>query len=91
MDSIIFIGVAIACLIFILICAIRRRPDLIVNFGLRASIGTLGIYLLDLVLRTKGYHVNVGINGVSVLTNGLLGLPGFILLYGLAVYYSFGK
>jgi hypothetical protein len=24
-----------------------------------------------------------------VLTNGLLGLPGFLLLYGLSLYYSF--
>lgn len=91
MDSIIFIGVIIACIVFIVTCVIRRRPDLIVDFGLRASIGTVGIYLLDMILKSKGYHVNVGVNGVSVLANGLLGLPGFLLLYGLAVYYSFGK
>lgn len=88
MQNIILIGIIIACLVFILVCVIKRRPDLIVSFGLRASIGTAGIYLLDLVLRTKGFDINVGINGVSVLTNGLLGLPGFILLYGLAFYYS---
>jgi inhibitor of the pro-sigma K processing machinery len=88
MENIILIGIIIACFVFILVCVIRRRPDLIVSFGLRASIGTAGIYLIDLVLRTKGVDINVGINGVSVLTNGLLGLPGFILLYGLAFYYS---
>jgi inhibitor of the pro-sigma K processing machinery len=91
MESYIFIGVIVACIIFIAVCIIRRRPDLIVDFGLRASIGTLGIYIFDLVLKSKGYEVSVGINGVSVLTNGLLGLPGFLLLYGLAVYYTFGK
>jgi inhibitor of the pro-sigma K processing machinery len=88
MENIILIGIIIACLVFILICVIKRKPSRIVDFGLRASIGTAGIYLLDLVLRMKGFEINVGINGVSVLTNGLLGLPGFILLYGLAFYYS---
>ena len=91
MENIIFIGIIIACVIFIAACVIRRRPDLIVDFALRACIGTAGIYLLDLILRSKGYHINVGINGATLLTNGLLGLPGFLLLYGLAIYYSFGK
>jgi inhibitor of the pro-sigma K processing machinery len=88
MENYILIGIIVACLIFIAVCVIRRRPDLIVDFGLRASIGTAGIYLLDLILRSKGFDINVGVNGVSVLTNGLLGLPGFLLLYGLAFYYS---
>jgi inhibitor of the pro-sigma K processing machinery len=91
MDNILFIGIIIGCIIFIGICILRRRPDLIVDFALRASIGTAGIYLLNLVLRSKGYDILVGINGMTVLANGLLGLPGFLLLYGLAIYYSFAK
>jgi inhibitor of the pro-sigma K processing machinery len=88
MENTILIGIIVACLIFIIVCIIRRRPDRIVDFGLRACFGTAGIYLLDLVFRMKGMDINVGVNGVSVLTNGLLGLPGFLLLYGLAFYYS---
>jgi inhibitor of the pro-sigma K processing machinery len=88
MENYILIGIIVACLVFILVCAIKRRPDLIVSFALRASLGIAGIYLLDLILRTKGVEINVGINAGSVLVNGLLGLPGFILLYGLAFYYS---
>ncbi|MDF2943154.1 MAG: putative rane protein [Herbinix sp.] len=91
MDNVLFIGIIIGCIIFIGICILRRRPDLIVDFALRASIGTAGIYLLNLVLRSKGYDILVGINGMTVLANGLLGLPGFLLLYGLAIYYSFAK
>lgn len=87
--NIVLIGIIIACIIFIVVCLIRRRPDLIVDFGLRASVGTAGIYLLDLILKSRGYNINVGVNGVTVMANGLLGLPGFILLYGLAIYYSF--
>lgn len=88
MENTILIGIIVACLIFIAVCIIKRRPDQIVDFGLRACFGTAGIYILDLVLRMKGMDINVGVNGVSVLTNGLLGLPGFLLLYGLAFYYS---
>jgi len=89
MDNILFIGIIIACVIFIVACIVRRRPDLIVNFALRACIGTVGIYLLDIILRSRGYGINVGINGITVLANGMLGLPGFLLLYGLAIYYSY--
>ena len=89
MENLILIGIIVACIIFIVVCIIRRRPDLIVDFGFRASIGTAGICLLDLALTSQGYHINVGVNGVSVLTNGFLGLPGFLLLFGLAIYYSY--
>lgn len=89
-DSRIFIGIIIVCVVFIAACIIRRRPDLIINFGLRACVGTVGIYVLDFILKSNGYHVNVGINAATILTNGFLGLPGLLVLYGLAVYYSFG-
>ncbi|MBE5966569.1 MAG: Pro-sigmaK processing inhibitor BofA [Lachnospiraceae bacterium] len=88
MESKIFVGIIIACVVFIVICVIRKRPDILIDFGLRACLGTAGIYLLDLLLSSRGYNINVGINAVSFAANGLLGLPGFLLLYGLAFYYS---
>ncbi|MDF2905086.1 MAG: putative rane protein [Herbinix sp.] len=89
MNSYIFIAIIIACVIFIGVCVIRRRPDLLIDFALRACFGMAGIYLLNLALSIQGYPISVGINGATVLTNGLLGLPGFLLLYGLSLYYSF--
>jgi inhibitor of the pro-sigma K processing machinery len=89
-NSIIFIIVIVICCIFIAVCIARKRPDLQVDFALRACFGTAGIYLLNLVLGIWGYSVNVGINGATILTNGLLGLPGFLLLYGLSLYYMYG-
>jgi len=88
MEKIIFGIIIVICVVFIGICVIRRRPDLLVNFALRAFVGTAGICLLDFVLGLGGYQISVGINAFSVLSNGLLGLPGFIMLYGLAFYYS---
>lgn len=88
MESIVFAAIIAICVVFIGVCIIKRRPDLIVNFVLRACVGTAGIYLLDLVLGLGGYKITVGVNAFTVLSNGLLGLPGFIMLYGLAFYYS---
>lgn len=88
MESIILALIIVACIVFIGICMVRKRPDLIVDFMLRACVGTAGIYLLDFVLGIGGYQITVGVNTVTILSNGLLGLPGFILLYGLAFYYS---
>lgn len=91
METYIFGAVIIACVIFILACIVRKRPDLVVDFGLRAALGTAGTYLLDFLLRSKGYEINVGINPATIITNGFLGLPGFIMLYGLSIYYTFSK
>jgi hypothetical protein len=88
-NNILLIGVIIVCSVMIAAIVIKRRPSLLVDFGLRACIGAAGIYLLDMFLRSKGYSINVGVNVPTILTNGLLGLPGFILLYGLAIFYSF--
>jgi inhibitor of the pro-sigma K processing machinery len=88
MNSTIFVIVIVVCSAFIIGCIIKQRPDLIVDFVLRACFATAGIYVLNLAMGIQGYSLNVGINGVTVLTSGLLGLPGFILLYGLSLYYS---
>ncbi len=89
LNSILFIVIIAACCIFIGACVIRRRPDLLVDFALRSCFGTAAIYLLNLALGLQGYSIDVAINGATVLTNGLLGLPGFLLLYGLSLYYSY--
>lgn len=88
MESIILGIIIVVCIAFIGVCIFKKRSDLIMDFFLRACVGTAGIYLLDFVLTLSGYQITVGINTFTVLSNGLLGLPGFILLYGLAFYYS---
>ena len=90
MESKIFIGIIVVCVIFIAISLIRNKPEMIVNAMLRTFIGTAGIYLLDFVLKSNGIQVHVGINAATVLTNSFLGLPGFVMLYGLAAYYTYG-
>lgn len=89
-ESIIFIVIIAICVASIVVCLIRKRPDLIVNFLLRSCIGVVGIYIFDTILKMKGIDISVGINAATVLTNGILGIPGFLMLYGLAMYYAFG-
>ncbi|NLL72786.1 MAG: Pro-sigmaK processing inhibitor BofA [Clostridiales bacterium] len=88
MESTILIIIIALCVVFIAISIIRHKPDQIVDFMLRACVGCAGIYLLDFLLGFGGYQISVGVNAVTILSNGLLGLPGFVLLYGLAFYYS---
>ncbi len=87
MNSTIFIIVIIISTVFIIGCVIKQRPDLILDFIVRACFTTAGIYVLNLVMGIQGYSLTVGINGITVLSGGLLGLPGFLLMYGLSFYY----
>lgn len=87
-ESLVLIGIIIICSIFIVVNVIKRNPKLIVNAGLRAVMGALGIYLVDSILRSQGHQMQVGINEATILTSGILGLPGFIMLYGLAFFYT---
>jgi inhibitor of the pro-sigma K processing machinery len=88
MEKTILTIIIIACLALIAACIVKKRVDLVFDFLLRACVGTAGIYLLDFILNISGFQIFVGVNTFTVLSNGLLGLPGFILLYGLAFYYS---
>ena len=89
MENKIMIGIIIICIVLIIFCVVKHRMDLVVNFVFRAILGTAGIYVLELVLKSMGYAINMGINSATVLVNGILGLPGFLLLYALAIYYIF--
>ena len=53
------------------------------KFLLRAVLGCLLIFCVNQVLSYQGISVSVGLNIVSLLTSGTLGLPGVFLLYGI--------
>ena len=46
----------------------------------------IAIFLINGYLQEKGLDACVGINELSALTSGFLGLPGVALLYGVRVY-----
>lgn len=86
-ESLIFIIIIVICVGLILYGLIKHRFDLFVNFGLRIVAGILGFYILNNVLGQFGMALDVGINGTTTLAVGLLGIPGFLLVYGIALYY----
>lgn len=89
MESQIFVVIIIICIALIAFGLIKHRFDLLVNFGLRIFSGLLGIYLLNSLLSNFHLALGVGTNGLTALVIGVLGLPGFLLVYGVAAFYYF--
>ena len=44
------------------------------------------IFFVNYFLDSRGIEASVGMNGVSFLTSGILGIPGVALLYGIVLY-----
>lgn len=61
--------------------------NLFLNFVLRVFAGFVGIYLVNIILMKCSLNISVGMNEVNALVLGLLGTPGFLLLYGISFYY----
>lgn len=74
------------CLIVLIIGALGRKVEWLVNFILRAVMGTIGIYCLNYLLASRQISVAVGINPLTILTSGILGFPGVAMLYGINFY-----
>lgn len=74
------------CLIVLAIGALGRKAEWLINFVLRAVMGTVGIYALNYLLAARQLQVAVGINPFTVLTSGILGFPGLAVLYGIGIY-----
>lgn len=53
----------------------------ILDFLLRMVVGTLAIIFVNSLLCKMGFSTVVGVNGISVLTCGILGFPGLVALY----------
>ncbi len=53
---------------------------------LRCLTGGVAMVTLNLLLDSQGIPTYVGVNGITLLTCGVLGVPGFLALYGLSLY-----
>lgn len=76
-------AILIVCMIVLGIGAMGRKVEWLINFILRAVMGTVGIYVLNYMLAAREMAVAVGINPFTVLTSGILGFPGVAVLYGI--------
>ena len=58
----------------------------VLNFLLRMVFGAIGIQLINALLLSQNISVFVGLNVLTLLTVGSLGISGLGLLYGIAVF-----
>ena len=58
----------------------------ILNFALRIVYGAIGIQTVNMLLAFGGISISVGLNLVSLLTVGFLGISGLGLLFGITAY-----
>ena len=67
----------------LLIGALRNRAEHLLTFLFRLVTGTMMIYFVNLAVASYNMQFAIGINPVTVLTSGILGFPGVLLLYGI--------
>lgn len=75
-----------ACIFVLLIGAFRKQKEWIINFVLRAVTGTAAAFFINGFFVSKGVLIAIGINPITVITSGILGFPGLIMLYGINLY-----
>ena len=89
MEKITLIALIIVIMSLVIYGRIRKKYDALVNFLLRACMGLVAIYLLNMGLSECNLSISVGLNSFSALLIGGLGIPGFFLVYGLSTYFYF--
>jgi len=75
-----------ACAVVLIVGAVKRKTEWMLNVLMRGILGTIAIYFINDALLGFGIPVEVGINPVTVLTSGILGFPGLVALYGIGIY-----
>lgn len=74
-------------ILLLLTVALKWKFEWLLNILLRSIFGIIGMHFLNIFLAGMGISLGIGINPVSVLTVGFLGIPGFLALYGLGLYH----
>lgn len=69
-----------------MICVHNKAVSAVINFLIRAVVGMALIFFINRYVIPDDSSINVGLNAVSFLTSGSLGIPGVGLLYGIMWY-----
>ena len=75
-----------ACIVVLLIGSVRGKMEWMLNVVMRSIIGMITIYFTNMALGAIGICLGVGINALTILTSGILGIPGLLALYGIGIY-----
>lgn len=74
------------CAIVLLMGVMKRKMEWLLNVFMRSVLGTIAIYFVNGALAGAGITLGVGINPITVLTSGILGIPGLVAIYGVGIY-----
>ena len=79
-------AIIVICGAVLIMGVMKKKMEWLLNIFMRSILGTIAIYFVNNGLASMGVDVGVGINPVTVLTSGILGLPGLVAVYGLGFY-----
>ena len=74
------------CILVILIGVLKKNAEVLLNFAARTVVCFLCSHFLNSFFLARGLDVAVGINLISFLTYGTLGISGMAALYGILFY-----
>lgn len=80
------IAIVVICIFILAIGALKKKSKMVFNFFFRAVLGLICIYFCNEFLKMQQIELAVGLNTISFLTTGSLGLSGVALLYGIMLY-----
>lgn len=80
------IAIVGVCALVLLMGAVRKKKEWLLNLVLRTVLGTLAVVTVNMMMETAGMTVVVGVNPVTLLTSAFLGFPGLAALYGVQFY-----
>ena len=79
-------AIIVICGAVLIMGVMKRKMEWLLNIFMRSILGTIAIYFINNGLTAIGIDLGVGINVFTVLTSGILGLPGLVVIYGLGFY-----
>lgn len=80
------IAVVAICALVLMIGVLKQKSKALLQFLVKGVLGLIGIYFGNEFLEMQVLSASVGINPISFLTTGALGISGFALLYGVMFY-----
>ena len=69
--------------VVLFIIVIGKKMQVLLNFMIRVVLGGIGSIYVNDFFASQEIAISVGLNPVSLLTVGILGIGGFALLYGI--------
>ncbi len=80
------IGLVAVCALILLLAAINRKSEILLNVVCRLVVGAVLICFGNIGVALSGFSGGVGINPTTLLTCSILGIWGVAALFGIFFY-----